>query len=271
MTSRSFANIADVLSHHPTCSNHMFIISITRIWSGLSAPSVLRRSVRSRVWKYICACTQTRGHTSVRHVPNASTRTETCASIYLYIPENDHISAIYVKSPLLRYGRFIFHFVNLCLLLKLLVMQFYLLKATNLRLHLRIHQQLTDIGKTGARVRKPETIHICEFCPMTFSRERHFYVHRCTHTGEKPTLPCAHCSEKFDNIEDLKKHKLHQHPGTVHPCQLCDKSFLKKTAMLRHRATHGAPATTLKPVFHCQHCEAPFTTSASRTVSILTC
>ena len=49
---------------------------------------------------------------------------------------------------------------------------------TNLRLHLRIHQQLVDSGKTIVHVRKPEMIYRCDFCPMTFSRERHFYFHR---------------------------------------------------------------------------------------------
>ena len=137
---------------------------------------------------------------------------------------------------------------------------------TNLRLHLRIHQQLVEMGKSDVRVRKPEQVYRCDFCPMTFSRERHFYVHRCTHTGEKPALPCSDCQQKFPNINELKQHKLAEHPGTVHQCHFCDKSFFKKTANIRHMMTHtqGPPP---KPSFQCHHCSAQFTTSAARTVS----
>lgn len=138
-------------------------------------------------------------------------------------------------------------------------------QMTNLRLHLRIHQQLVDTGKVSVHVRKPEMIYRCDFCPMTFSRERHFYFHRCTHTGEKPSLPCSHCDSNWANIDELKQHKLQQHPGTVHQCPLCDKSFFKKSAMQKHMAVHSQDSAP-KPVFQCQHCNSHFTTAAAKIV-----
>lgn len=82
---------------------------------------------------------------------------------------------------------------------------------------MRIHQQLLkDGGKpSNQRLRKPETVFCCEFCPMTFSRVRHFNAHRATHTGERATLPCTICQQEFSDINELKQHKRIDHPGTV--------------------------------------------------------
>lgn len=161
-----------------------------------------------------------------------------------------------------------------------------LIQSTNLRLHMRTHQQLLDKGQNfNSRVRKPEAVFPCDFCPMTFHRIRHFNAHRATHTGEPTTLPCTICQQQFPNIKELKDHKKTQHPGTVrnqssyqtnvciiitfekqvHQCPLCDKSFFKKTAMQRHQASHTEESVP-KPYFPCQHCNSRFTTSAARTV-----
>lgn len=82
---------------------------------------------------------------------------------------------------------------------------------------MRTHQQLLDEGgKSGnQRIRKPEAVFSCEFCPMTFSRIRHFNAHRATHTGEQTTLPCTICQQQFIDINELKQHKRKEHPGTV--------------------------------------------------------
>jgi hypothetical protein len=83
---------------------------------------------------------------------------------------------------------------------------------------MRTHQHLLDQGPNFGgeqRVRKPEAIFGCEFCPMTFHRIRHFNAHRATHTGEQTTLPCTICQQQFPNINELKQHKRTEHPGTV--------------------------------------------------------
>ncbi len=75
---------------------------------------------------------------------------------------------------------------------------------------------LDQDDKSGTqRIRKPEAVYSCEFCPMTFSRIRHFNAHRATHTGERATLPCNICQQEFTDINELKDHKKSQHPGTV--------------------------------------------------------
>lgn len=93
----------------------------------------------------------------------------------------------------------------------------YAMQSTNLRLHVRTHQQMLDqADKSGTqRMRKPEAVYSCEFCPMTFSRIRHFNAHRATHTGERATLPCTICQQEFSDINELKDHKKSEHPGTV--------------------------------------------------------
>lgn len=135
-------------------------------------------------------------------------------------------------------------------------------------MHLRIHQELVDEGKSNDRIRKPELVYQCDFCPVTFSRVRHFYVHRCKHTGEKPSLSCSHCDLKFSSIEELKKHKLDDHPGMIQQCSLCDKCFFKKTALQRHMITHSQDPV-LRPVFPCHHCDSQFTSAAARTVILI--
>lgn len=82
---------------------------------------------------------------------------------------------------------------------------------------MRIHQQLLDEGSKSVtqRIRKPEAVFCCEYCPMTFSRIRHFNAHRATHTGEQTVLPCSICQQQFSDINGLKQHKKENHPGTV--------------------------------------------------------
>ena len=41
----------------------------------------------------------------------------------------------------------------------------------------------------------------CDFCPMKFHKWSAFYVHRCMHTGEKPSFPCNICKGEFPNIK----------------------------------------------------------------------
>lgn len=81
-------------------------------------------------------------------------------------------------------------------------------------------------ASTSTRPRKPEAVYRCDFCPMTFSRVRHFNVHRARHTGETVTLPCQLCNEQFTTIQELKQHKLEKHPGTVAVDLVCSHSVL---------------------------------------------
>jgi len=41
----------------------------------------------------------------------------------------------------------------------------------------------------------------CDYCPMKYHKWSAFYVHRCSHTGETPVLPCGVCDMEFPNIK----------------------------------------------------------------------
>lgn len=43
----------------------------------------------------------------------------------------------------------------------------------------------------------------CDFCPMKYHKWSAFYVHRCTHTGETPVIPCGICEMEFPNIKGI--------------------------------------------------------------------
>ena len=45
----------------------------------------------------------------------------------------------------------------------------------------------------------------CDFCPMKYHKWSAFYVHRCSHTGETPVLPCGICEMEFPNIKGKSK------------------------------------------------------------------
>lgn len=38
-----------------------------------------------------------------------------------------------------------------------------------------------------------------------------FYIHRCTHTGETPVIPCSVCEMEFPNIKGLMKDLRNEH------------------------------------------------------------
>lgn len=43
----------------------------------------------------------------------------------------------------------------------------------------------------------------CDFCPMKYHKWSAFYIHRCTHTGETPAIPCGVCEMEFPNIKGV--------------------------------------------------------------------
>ena len=65
-------------------------------------------------------------------------------------------------------------------------------------------------SKTGEKDSKDKPKHRmnyqiieCDYCPMKYHKWSAFYVHRCTHTGETPVLPCGVCDMEFPNIKGL--------------------------------------------------------------------
>ncbi|XP_046461484.1 zinc finger protein 62 homolog [Daphnia pulex] len=79
----------------------------------------------------------------------------------------------------------------------------------------------------------------CDFCPMRYHKWSAFYIHRCTHTGETPVIPCSVCEMEFPNIKALKEHKVMEHRESIFPCDGCDRTFLSKSALLLHQPIHS--------------------------------
>jgi len=101
----------------------------------------------------------------------------------------------------------------------------------------------------------------CDFCPMKYHKWSAFYVHRCSHTGETPVLPCGICELEFPNIKALKIHKTTAHPSAVFQCDQCDRSFLSRSALLMHQPVHST-----KLNFQCRYCQAKMRTLKERYV-----
>lgn len=56
-------------------------------------------------------------------------------------------------------------------------------------------------GGKGPKHRMNYQIIECDYCPMKYHKWSAFYVHRCSHTGETPVLPCGVCDMEFPNIK----------------------------------------------------------------------
>jgi len=101
----------------------------------------------------------------------------------------------------------------------------------------------------------------CDFCPMKYHKWSAFYVHRCSHTGETPVLPCGICELEFPNIKALKIHKTTVHPSAMFQCDQCERSFLSRSALLMHQPVHST-----KLNFQCRYCQAKMRTLKERYV-----
>ncbi|KAI9561134.1 hypothetical protein GHT06_012090 [Daphnia sinensis] len=101
----------------------------------------------------------------------------------------------------------------------------------------------------------------CDFCPMRYHKWSAFYIHRCTHTGETPVIPCSVCEREFPNIKALKEHKIKEHRESIFPCEGCSRTFLSKSALLLHQPVHSTDLN-----YQCRSCPEKLRTFRERYV-----
>ena len=107
--------------------------------------------------------------------------------------------------------------------------------------------------------RKVRKTWLCNICHIRFKRkfdqERHmklkhpsstssrittssgFIVLEQDHVVQQPKLSCTICTFKCDTFKELSLHKVGVHKGIkAFSCQLCDKTYEKKTSLAEHRS-----------------------------------
>ncbi|XP_068239005.1 zinc finger protein 62 homolog [Palaemon carinicauda] len=131
-------------------------------------------------------------------------------------------------------------------------------------------------------------MNVCEFCQMKFKRKSDYYLHRRTHTGEKPYIcdvcsssfirrtyldihmrthtgerpyKCSECDSAFKTRTALKFHHRIHTGERPYKCEVCEFAFAQKSAMKAHMRIHSG----VKP-FKCNECEASFRHSSSLTI-----
>ena len=76
----------------------------------------------------------------------------------------------------------------------------------------------------------------CQQCPKKFSSKQHLEMHVVAHTGEI-RFSCEQCPKKFRLKQHLEMH-LAAHDGDLPFCDICHKTFHRKSALKKHRKIH---------------------------------
>ena len=76
----------------------------------------------------------------------------------------------------------------------------------------------------------------CKQCPKKFSSKQHLEMHVVAHTGEI-RFSCEQCPKKFRLKQHLEMH-LAAHDGDLPFCDICHKTFHRKSALKKHRKIH---------------------------------
>ena len=101
--------------------------------------------------------------------------------------------------------------------------------------------------------RHAEKAYKCDICDKAFVRKDELKSHLSTH-AEVPFHVCENCGMCLPSRASLYNHKVIVHNLKKIECDICEKTFVTKQNMMRHRKSHGENATE-----KCPSCDKYFT------------
>lgn len=99
----------------------------------------------------------------------------------------------------------------------------------------------------------------CDKCFKVFKRQsslRHHKVNRCDRKAlVAARFICDICTKGFKHKKSMEEHIRYGHmkENKKHKCEICNKSFVKNSHLLRHKIRH-----TKENAFQCYHCSKHF-------------
>lgn len=97
------------------------------------------------------------------------------------------------------------------------------------------------------------TVHICEICGKSMTKQKMYYHIRKHHDGIQKIFECTLCLKKFVTKSELNIHGRVHSNERPYQCDLCSKAFRQNSHLLEHRKIH----TGAKP-HKCRFCEKSF-------------
>lgn len=135
-----------------------------------------------------------------------------------------------------------------------------------LKRHLRGHTNIFHCSKCNKRFVRKETLqnhacdtgnarpgpeedaaYACEFCGVSFQKQKYLLRHMAAHTGE---FRCNSCNREFSRKESLLQHIKKFHPEEmaltkerVFPCDKCNRVFSREVTLVNHMKLHKGTHT----------------------------
>lgn len=110
----------------------------------------------------------------------------------------------------------------------------------------------------------------CKFCQKLFARKQNIRVHIRLHSDNPKPFKCDVCGHAFGFTNALRKHiqvrHMNQKPEATHKCELCDKSFSKRSLKRHMDNVHVDP--NYRP-FICSYCGKGFPTKTRLSIHVI--